>query len=200
VYFVARYRWKGLLLGLVFALPVLLYGGRSDSDAQESTEGRLGVQMDGIQMFISHPLMGVGYGRFVENSSGTAHNSFVLTPAELGAFGMVTWCTVFWISFRSARTGLRNTSSLSGSEAQIWGMCVLSTLSGLASGVAFLSFNFHFVLWILFGMSGAYYRCVIADHPEAAIRIRLREVVLVALGNLGLIAFLFAYVRAKGLR
>jgi hypothetical protein len=199
VYLISRYRWRGILVGLALSIPVLLYGGRDDASSEESTLGRLGVQRDGILMFVHSPISGVGYGKYVAHSAGTAHNSFVLTPAELGLIGMATWMMVFWLSFKVVLTAMKASSGDEDREASIWGMAVLATLSGLAIGVAFLSFNFHYVLWTAFGLSGAYYRSVLERHPEATVRGGLRDLVLVTSGNLALLAFVYMYTSIKGI-
>jgi O-Antigen ligase len=200
VYLISRYRWRGILVGLVLSIPVLLYGGRNDASAEESKLGRLGVQRDGIEMFIHSPVSGVGYGQYVTHSSGTAHDSFVLTPAELGLIGMATWMMVFWLSFKIVLTALKVCADDKDREAATWGMAVLAMLSGLAVGVAFLSFNYHYVLWTVFGVAGAYHRSVLTRHPEATVRGTFRDLVLVTGGNLALLAFIYTYTSIKGIQ
>jgi len=200
VYLISRYRWRGVLGGLVLSVPVVLLGGRDDAAAAESTLGRLGVQRDGIEMFIHSPVSGVGYGQYVTHSAGTAHNSFVLTPAELGLVGMVTWMMVFWLSFKIVWTVLKVCSGDKDREASTWGMAVLATLAGLAVGVAFLSFNFHYVLWTAFGLSGAYHRSALKRHPEATVRGTFLDVAMVTGGNLALLAFVYVYATIKGVQ
>jgi O-antigen ligase len=204
VYLINRFRWRGVLVGLVLSLPVLVLGGRDDASADESKMGRLAVQRDGILMFVQNPISGIGYGQFTSHAAGTAHNSFVLTPAELGLVGMATWMMVFWLSFKIVLTAQKvcaaDTDRDTDREASIWGMALLATLSGMAVGVAFLSFNFHYVMWTAFGLSGAYYQSVIKNYPEAMVRGRFLELATVTVGNLALLAFIYTYATLKGIR
>jgi hypothetical protein len=200
VYLINQFRWRGILVGLVLSIPVLAYGGRDDASADESKMGRLAVQRDGILMFVQNPISGVGYGQFTSHAAGTAHNSFVLTPAELGLVGMGTWMMVFWLSFKIVLMAQKVCVADTDREAAIWGMAMLATLSGLAVGVAFLSFNYHYVMWTAFGLSGAYYQTVIKSHPEAMVRGGFRDLATVTGGNLALLAFLYTYATLKGIR
>lgn len=198
VYFVSRYRWKGFIVGALFALPVLMYGGRSSTEADASANERLGVQMDGIQMFRGNPIFGVGHGNYTEYSTHTAHNSYVFAPAELGFFGMGAWATVLWISFKVVVEPLRRLVGDAATEAKQWGMALLAMLVGLATGVLFLTFNFHYVLWTAYGLTGAYYRCVVSEHPDIRVKIGIRDVALATFANLALIVALYVYILSKG--
>jgi hypothetical protein len=199
VYFFGRYRWKGVLAALPLAVPVLLYGGRSDVAAADSTDTRLGCLYAGIKMFMSQPLLGVGHGQFGEHHPQTAHNSFVLAPAELGIVGMTAWAMVFWISVKGCLGAAQRSSTDYTDEARTWGFAIFAALAGAAVGVLFLTFNYHFVLWTLFGLAGAYYGNVTREHSGLAVRIGYKDVALVATCNLALLALIFAYVRLKGL-
>ena len=76
----------------LLALMLLDFGGGRAYSAQEgSAAGRLGAWGEGIQMLLSRPLTGVGYGLFTDHHPLTAHNSFVLCFAELGLFGYFVW-------------------------------------------------------------------------------------------------------------
>jgi putative inorganic carbon (HCO3(-)) transporter len=85
--------WAGLLgigaVGALLALPSRL----SEIDAGESSAaGRVDAWYSGLEMFLSHPLFGIGPGLFADNNANlTAHNSFVLVIAEMGFLGYVIW-------------------------------------------------------------------------------------------------------------
>jgi hypothetical protein len=199
VYFLKRYRAKGVLVVLLLALPVLLLGGRGGTGAQDSTNERLICAMAGLKMFIHSPLIGVGFGQFLEHHRQTAHNSFVLAPAELGVVGMVLWGLIFWLSIKICWVGSKTATGPEAEEARTWGLALLACLCGMCAGILFLSFNYHFVLWTFFGMAGAYHTLVARHVPNWRLAIGPRDVAFVAAANLGLLAFLFAYIRAKGI-
>ena len=84
-----------LLIGVVAAAPAR--AGEMNADEQ-SAQGRIQAWSAGLVMFRSHPVTGVGYGRFTEFHERVAHNSFVHTFAELGIIG--AFCIVgMWASF-----------------------------------------------------------------------------------------------------
>ena len=63
----------------------------------------------GLDMFKHSPIFGVGARLFNEHHFLTAHNSFVLTLAELGLIGMMLFVTFIYLSFKTLIVGL-NTS------------------------------------------------------------------------------------------
>ena len=88
-YFVEKFGWKrGVLVGAVLAGPILLWGGRSDESADDSTMERLGCACAGIKMLMAEPIRGIGYSQYTEHHGQTAHNAYVLAAGELGLLGM----------------------------------------------------------------------------------------------------------------
>lgn len=70
-------------------LAINFSGGR-----QVSVEGgadRLDLWSEGLQMFKSSPVFGIGYNQFSDKAGLTAHNSFVLCLTELGLVGYFFW-------------------------------------------------------------------------------------------------------------
>jgi len=74
---------------------------------EESAFGRVDAWYEGLDMFKTHPLFGVGFGNFTDYNTLTAHNSFVLVLAEMGFLGFVTWLAFvgycFWMMWRLLR-------------------------------------------------------------------------------------------------
>jgi O-antigen ligase len=64
-------------------------GGRGISAADGSD--RLEAWANGLEMFKSAPLFGIGFNSFTDLYEITAHNSFVLCLAELGLLGSALW-------------------------------------------------------------------------------------------------------------
>ncbi len=58
---------------------------------EESAFGRVDAWYEGLHMFLSHPVLGVGAGNFTEYNDLTAHNSFILVLAETGFVGYILW-------------------------------------------------------------------------------------------------------------
>jgi O-antigen ligase len=80
------------VLAATFVLGMLALdftGGRGISAADGSD--RLEAWANGLEMFKSSPLFGVGFNNFTDLYEITAHNSFVLCLAELGLLGSTLW-------------------------------------------------------------------------------------------------------------
>ncbi len=104
VYMLQRAGWKGLLAAAVLAGPVLLLGGRSAGEADESSLERLEAWSAGLHMFTSSPIWGIGKGQFTEHHILTAHNTFVLLLAELGLVGLALWIGMFYVAIQDRGT------------------------------------------------------------------------------------------------
>jgi len=81
-----------MVLAAVFILGMFALdftGGRGISAADGAD--RLEAWANGLVMFKSAPLFGVGFNGFTEFNDITAHNSFVLCLAELGILGSTLW-------------------------------------------------------------------------------------------------------------
>lgn len=79
-------------LAAIFILGMLALdftGGRGISAADGAD--RLEAWANGLQMFKSAPLFGIGFNGFTDLYEITAHNSFVLCLAELGLLGSTLW-------------------------------------------------------------------------------------------------------------
>jgi hypothetical protein len=79
-------------LATVFILGLLALdftGGRGISAADGAD--RLEAWANGLEMFKSAPLFGIGFNGFTDLYEITAHNSFVLCLAELGLLGTTLW-------------------------------------------------------------------------------------------------------------
>ncbi|HXY13191.1 MAG TPA: O-antigen ligase family protein [Terriglobales bacterium] len=75
---------------LIFGMLALDFtGGRGISTA-DGTD-RLEAWANGLEMFKSSPLFGIGFNGFTDLYEITAHNSFVLCLAELGLLGSTLW-------------------------------------------------------------------------------------------------------------
>lgn len=93
-----------LLVGGWYLLPDQ-YKGRyatlvSDEDANDISTGRVEIWENGMRMFSSHPILGIGSGAFIAaNSSGdfgppidlNPHSIYVQLLAEVGLIGFLVW-------------------------------------------------------------------------------------------------------------
>ena len=101
VYF--RYGWQKALLAAAAGVPVLLAVGGRQADlggamSGGTGEGRAELWSEGIQLFKTSPLFGIGFKKFADEVGLVAHNSYVHTVTELGFFGGMFFLGVFAIS------------------------------------------------------------------------------------------------------
>jgi putative inorganic carbon (hco3(-)) transporter len=97
---------------LVFGMIVLGFTGGRGISAAEGAD-RLEAWSQGLQLFKSAPLFGIGFGRFTDVSDITAHNSFVLCLAELGLVGSTIFVALLV-------TTLMNLDNMINSETQLY--------------------------------------------------------------------------------
>lgn len=96
---VGLYVWRkrgllvaGILGGGALAAMLALPSRLQDVDvSEESAFGRVDSWYEGMQMFTSHPIFGVGAGNYTDYNELTAHNSFMLVLAETGFIGFTIW-------------------------------------------------------------------------------------------------------------
>jgi O-antigen ligase len=176
VYVIRRWGLVALLPVAFIAIPVLVLGGRAGSAVSASTMLRYEAWATGLDMFERHPLFGVGTRRFSDHHFLTAHNSYVLTLAELGFVGMVLFMALVYLSIKTLVVGLREVGRIPGTAAaQVWGMALLSAMIGITFQINTLSFAYHSVLWLFFGLVGAWYSAVRHHLPALDIRIKLLD-------------------------
>jgi len=144
----------------------LAFSRMQELDAtEESANGRVDAWYSGLQMFVSHPLFGVGAGNFTDYNELTAHNSFVLVLAEAGFVGYVLWlsfvCYTFWMMWLVLRYRPDAEQSKEAyAESQIErpiALTLLISLCGMFTTAFFLSRSYMIVLYLIMAMVIGYY-------------------------------------------
>jgi hypothetical protein len=190
VYFVRRYGIRrGLVIGVLLALPLLLVGGRSGAEA--STMERMECWWVGLHLVVASPGFGVGLAQFTEHHYLTAHNSFILTAAELGLPGMLLWTSIIYLALKIPFQALR-TAQLAP-IARSWAAALVASITGLAVGMLFLSYSYKDVLWIYVGLTGALYQAIRRHEPTFTVAFGLRDFGIVALFDLALLTAFMGY-------
>jgi hypothetical protein len=199
IYIVRRYGLKSLAPALAVALPVLLLGGRSGENAEQSTLERYEAWSTGLSMFKSNPVFGVGARQFAEHHYLTAHNTFVLAFAELGLPGFVLFVAIMYLSFKTLIVGLRELRHVPGTDAATtWGLALLASMAGIVFQINTLSFLYHAVMWIFFALCGAWYGAIRYHLPTFQVRMTWRDFFIVIGLSLGYIGLLPLWLRYKG--
>ncbi|WDS36903.1 O-antigen ligase family protein [Pseudoxanthomonas sp.] len=154
-----------LLGGTCLAGLLLLPSRLQDlSPDEESASGRVDAWYEGFQMFISHPLFGVGADNFTDYNNLTAHNSLILVLAETGIVGFTLWLGFIGYCFRMMLAVLRHAPDLPDASAvAAWkteravAMTLLLSLSGWLVTAFFLSRSYALVLYLLAALMVAAY-------------------------------------------
>ncbi len=180
-------------------LVMMTLGGRSGAEADESAELRILAWREGLRMFAEHPLLGVGQDHFTLYHGYTAHNSYVLTAAELGLIGFVLWSAMLYLAIKIPLSGVRRYAGRPGAEvARDWGIALLASMAAMLIGIFFLSMSYHALLWIYMALASAYYGACTAHDPGWRLRFGLRDLGLVIALDLALLAGTWIFVRLKG--
>lgn len=164
---VVTWRFAASRLGRVPAFVVLVllaagtmaldFGGRSFSvAADESASGRLDAWIEGLEMLKAQPILGVGFGQFLDHHTLTAHNSLVLCFAETGLLGSFFWVGLLVVTVLE----LQGLKTMPGNEpfehvARQWAEGLQLSLIGFMTAACFLSRTFVPMLYLIIGLSAA---------------------------------------------
>jgi hypothetical protein len=144
-----------VLLAVVLTAGVAINftGGRDAASTSESTRGRMDAWSEGLQMLKEQPLLGVGYGQFLEHHTLTAHNSLVLCFAETGLIGYFFWLALVTTTFWELRE-LRSSPGTDDFDVQLrqWAGILQVALIGLLVAAMFLSRTFVPMLYLALGL------------------------------------------------
>jgi hypothetical protein len=200
VYFVRRYGIKGVVVGAVLALPVLLLGGREGEEADASSAERAQLLYMGMDMLKSSPVTGVGTGQFVEHSYNylTAHNAYLLVASEAGIVGGMLWMLLVYTSVKIPLQIARQPPALMDQRLQPFAVALATSFAGILIGIFFLSFAYKNMLFIYFGLSGALYGIVRQQDPTFRVTVKGSEIGKLAGAYIVLLMFIFVYSRLKG--
>ena len=200
IFLIRRFGVLAVIPGALVALPVLIFGGRSGEAADLSTAMRYDAWATGLDMWHHSPIYGVGARMFSEHHFLTAHNSFVLTLAELGSVGLFLFTALLYLCIKTLIVGVRELSNVPGTAAaQVWGMTLLAAMAGIVFQINTLSFAYHSVLWLFLGLVGAWYSTVRHHRPELTVKLSLLDISIIAVSTVGYSTIVLpAFLKAKG--
>jgi O-antigen ligase len=199
VYAIKQYGLKGAVVGGILGLPMILLGGRGGDEAKASADERTEALIEGLNMLRSNPLYGVGTSEFTSHHTLTAHNSYVLALAEIGIPGFILFLFILYLSMKIPVQAMRRYAHDADARvASIWSLAILASFCGVAVGSFFLSFTYHQVLWIYFGMSGALYGAVRRHDPTFEVGTSLLEKSLIIAVGFGFPLALRLFLLSKG--
>lgn len=190
--------FKRLLYAVPMGLPMLFVGGRSGEEAESSSLERLECWLTGTDLFRQRPIFGVGQGQFTEHHFLTAHNAYVLAAAELGLFGAVCWLSIVYMSIKISGTAfLKYRLMPEAKEAMRSAFMIGAMVIGFAVGIFFLSFAYHYVLWIHFGLAGGLYNVIRRHDPTFEVKFTRKEAAILTGVYLVTLKLIEVYARHK---
>ena len=180
--FVYSYRrfgpWTSTITFPLLLVPIVLLAPsriREISGDEESAAGRVEAWYEGLQMFYSHPMFGVGQGGFTEHYTMTAHNSYLLALAELGLVGYFFWLALFGASIWMMRAITRSKAPpVSPDEPraaewpahQLAAWSVIYASTGVLVSALFLSRSYIVLLYIQAATAVAVFQITRTRWPE----------------------------------
>lgn len=161
-------------LAVLMALPSRM----QELDVGEaSAQGRVESWYEGLHMFLSRPLLGIGADGYSDMYNLTAHNSFVLVLAETGVIGFTIWLAFIGYCFRMMLAVLRQQRDAGdigdmddAGDAVEWhedraiALTLLLSLSGFFAAAFFLSRSYVVVLYLLTALVVGHYVGMQARH------------------------------------
>ena len=200
IYAIRKWGWSVLIPGALIAMIVLTLGGRSGENADVSTQMRYEAWAVGLDMWHHSPIFGVGARQFTAHHFLTAHNSYVLMLSELGIVGMFLFVSILYLCMKTLIVGLRELKDVPGTRvAQLWGMALLAAMSGIVFQINTLSFSYHIVLWLFFGLCGAWYSTVRHHKPDLEIKLTFIDIVVIVVSCLAYATIILpVFLTAKG--
>jgi putative inorganic carbon (HCO3(-)) transporter len=148
---------RGALFAPVAVVLILALNqsGRAISVHEDSALGRINAWSDGLGMFQSSPLWGIGYGLFTDHHELTAHNSFVLCLSELGLMGSFVWLGLLVACVLYLQDSARRCAAAGDRETGRWALALRLSLYTTLTTCWFLSRTYSLPLYLLLGMTAA---------------------------------------------
>jgi O-antigen ligase len=198
-----RYRWKLAVVAAPMMVPLLLLvakGGSDRADAASSSTERYEAWLAGMEMFRQSPIWGIGFGQFNDHHFLTAHNTLILVFAELGIVGTFIFSMLVWIMIKTPILILKRYSGHEEARVSvIWSIALLASIGAILAGSAFLSFAYHYILWIFMGLAGGLFISVRRHDPEFEVRISFIDAGVVLLFDIVMFFLLTVFLRLKGI-
>lgn len=139
IYYLARSKYRSSLIGLgviilisYFTIDIgqleqtAVFSRTSVEHLGRSGENRFILIQEGLEMFFTYPILGVGLGSFTSYSSTglMAHNDFIEVLASTGIIGFMLYSPIYWFFYKQNKALLKN------EETYRWGAWSQAFLAG----------------------------------------------------------------------
>jgi hypothetical protein len=196
LYFIKRMGAWGVVAGCLIGPPMILLGGRSGADAEESAGERVELIREAFEMLKRTRGIGVGAGEFVNESflGLTAHNSYLLAAAETGILGMCLFGLLLYASIKVPLAIWFGDYEVDDTVAR-FAPALFVIQCGALAGMFFLSWAYKDVLYVLLGASAALHQAARAQDERVSVRVSGWEALASCCGMLVLLGLLNVLAR-----
>jgi hypothetical protein len=184
----------GIVAGCALGPPLLLLGGRSGVEADESSDERAEILREAFELIRGTKGIGLGAGQFSDASSigMTAHNAYILATAEVGFVGYFLFCLALYLSLKvPLAVWLHPRPGALDRDVTRFAPAVAVSMVGALLGILFLSWTYKDVLYLVMGASAALYSAARAGDPSLRVRLSMREAAAVGVAAVGLLAVVY---------
>jgi hypothetical protein len=199
VLFYARYGWRKTVLLCSLMLPVLfgLSSGRQAdlSTSQGTSQERIQLWSEGLNLFRQSPLFGVGQGTYEDHCGLVAHNSYLHCYTELGLVGGTLFLGAFLASLLTlyrARPTLPGT--VNRSLERLWPY-LLAIVTAYAVSLLSLSRPYTVSTYVVFGLAAAYGRMAFGSRVSSGLRLDVRFSCRLAFASVSFLVGIYLFVR-----
>jgi putative inorganic carbon (hco3(-)) transporter len=157
-----RFGRKKTAVACVVALPAIavLFAGRQTkfdfSSSSDTSNGRIQLWVEGLVVFRSSPLFGIGLGEYHERVGAVAHNSYVHTYVEQGFFGGTLFSGAFFTGIWGISRLLRQRATICEPQVERLGPYVLALICSFCLGMYSLSRSETVPAYMVLGIATVY--------------------------------------------
>ena len=115
-------------------------------------------------------------------------------------FGLFLFVSIIYLSVKSLIMGMRQLARVPGAEVvQVWGMALLASMASIMFQISTLSFCYHPVLWIFFGLVGAWTGAIRHHRPDFTMKLTWRDIFIILAACVAYVfVFLPIFLKYKG--
>ena len=161
---ITRFGWKKTLPVLLLALPLakVLLGDRQADVSTDTNTGQQRIQLwaQALLEFRQAPLFGIGAGHLVDILHHVAHNSYVHTFTELGAFGGICFTAIPFLTVTGLYRLNKYEPCIPGDELRRLRPYILAIVACYAAGMLTLTRCYVPPTYLMFGLAVVYFRLV----------------------------------------
>ena len=177
-----------LLLPIVVLIGASRAGGLGFSSEEDTSQSRIQLWSDGLQLFQHSPVTGIGAGQFAEEVGAVVHNTFLHAFAEVGFIGGSALLGAFGIGILAIRrltkiAKRRQHEPLESPAAKTllrMQPVVLAIVVSFVVGVLSLSRPYSPMTYLVLGLAAAYLQVAEKTWPGSAPRLSPRMVTWIA--------------------